>query len=294
MIALTRGDLRLELSPDIGGAVTRLAWRDIDLLRPTPLDANHAIQTSSFPLVPYANRIAHGKFNFAGRNVHLSRNWDGDAHHPLHGQGWINPWGVSALTSDSATLRFEHANTEWPWAYAAEQEITLLDERRVRIDLSVQNRDTRPMPAGLGFHPAFPAPVDTRLQAHVEGVWLVDDTFLPTRHIPSPGIVDWSANPLLADAQGMDHCHTGFKGPAVITWPHAHLQLSVTAPEWMHWLQIYVPRDKDYFCLEPVSHMPDPFHQSRPGPTGIVSVEPGKTFAGWMEIAVAPLAGKRS
>jgi aldose 1-epimerase len=286
MIALTQGDLQLELAPDIGGAITRLAWRGIDLLRPTPSGANHPIQTSSFPLVPFANRIAHGQLNFGGQNVRLSRNWDGDAHHPLHGQGWLNPWAVSSLTRDSATLRFEHASGEWPWAYSAEQEITLLDERRMRVDLSVENRDTKVMPAGLGFHPAFPARVNARLHATVDGVWLVDDTLLPKRHIPAPGIVDWNANPLLADAQGMDHCHTGFKGPAVITWPHAHLQLSITAPESMHWLQIYVPRDKDFFCLEPVSHMPDPFSRTK---TGIVAVEPGKTFAGWMEIEVMPL-----
>ena len=46
-----------------------------------------------FPLVPYANRIANGRFAFAGDEVQLRRNWDRDPH-PLHGQGWRSAWTI--------------------------------------------------------------------------------------------------------------------------------------------------------------------------------------------------------
>jgi aldose 1-epimerase len=291
MIVLARGDTRLEITPQIGGAVTRLTWRGLDVLRPTIAGANHPLQTSSFPLVPYSNRIAHGTFSFAGRNVHLHRNLEGDAH-PLHGKGWLNPWRVIDHSAEKAVLGFEHAPDDWPWSFTSEQVITLLDERRIRMEVSVHNSDARPMPAGLGFHPAFPAPADARLHADVTGVWLIDDTILPTKHLPSPGIVDWGRNPQLVDAQGMDHCHTGWKGPAVITLPASGLKLTITAGETMRWLHLYVPKERGFFCLEPVSQMPDPFNQPNLDATGIVTLEPGHAYSCWMEIEVASTSEK--
>jgi aldose 1-epimerase len=288
VIVLERGDLRLELAPEIGGAVTQLTWRGHPLLRPSVAGANHPIQTASFPLVPYVNRIADGVFEFAGQNVHLSRNWEDDAH-PLHGQGWLKPWTVSRQTDASITLRFDHPPDEWPWAYSSEQVISLVSERRVRFELSVQNRDSRVMPAGLGFHPAFPAPPDTQLEAPVDGVWLIDDTILPTKHVPATELADLSKGALLANAQGLDHCFTGFKGHAVITWPSAEMQLMISAPNQARWLQLYIPRGKDFFCLEPVTHMPDPFNQPDLAATGIVSLEPGQSYSTRLEMEVTRL-----
>ncbi len=72
MIGLARGDWLLMLRPELGAAVTRLTWRGHDILRPTRDGAAHPLETGSFPLVPYANRIDRGAFVFGGRDVVLA------------------------------------------------------------------------------------------------------------------------------------------------------------------------------------------------------------------------------
>ncbi len=52
---------RLELAPERGGSVLRLDWRGEPLLR--PLCGNTIFDVASFPLVPFSNRIARGRFN---------------------------------------------------------------------------------------------------------------------------------------------------------------------------------------------------------------------------------------
>ena len=64
MIALAAGDWRATLKPERGGAMLTLDWRGRPVFRPTPEDATDILETACFPLVPYANRIADGRFHF--------------------------------------------------------------------------------------------------------------------------------------------------------------------------------------------------------------------------------------
>ena len=64
MLSLGCGDLTLELLPDLGAAVATLRYQGRDVLRPTPRGANDPFETAAFVLVPYANRIAGGRFQF--------------------------------------------------------------------------------------------------------------------------------------------------------------------------------------------------------------------------------------
>jgi len=287
MITLTRGPLRLVLDPSLGGAIRHFTWRDRDVMRPTPAGTSHPIETASFPLVPYCNRIGNGVFAFDGRTVRLSRNWENDAH-PLHGQGWLLPWQVLSATTDSAALRFEHEPDEWPWHYLAEQTFVLSDSG-ARLGLSITNTDTRVMPAGLGFHPAFPAPPDARLHADVIGVWLIDASVLPTEQVPAPQIFDTSGEPPVAAGAGIDHCFTGWNRKAYLTLPSSGMRLALSASEQMRWFHLYIPRGRSFFCAEPVTQMPDPFRQPRLEQTGIVQLAPGETLTVWMAVDVEPL-----
>ena len=56
-IALTDGDLSLELAPALGGSVALFRLDGLDLVRPLPADATHAMQSGMFPMVPFANCI---------------------------------------------------------------------------------------------------------------------------------------------------------------------------------------------------------------------------------------------
>src|SRR3982750_2107518 len=92
---LTAGKLRIELSPSIGGAI--LGFEGAEgapsraILRKCNSSLQNVLDASSFPLVPYVNRIRDGHFTFRGREVRLAPNMAGDPS-PLHGQGGLNPW----------------------------------------------------------------------------------------------------------------------------------------------------------------------------------------------------------
>ena len=84
---LRAGDLSLTLAPDLGGSVLAFTRLGKDLLRPTPPGAADVLEAACFPLVPYANRIAEGRFTFGGRSASLAPNMAGQAHPLAHRRG---------------------------------------------------------------------------------------------------------------------------------------------------------------------------------------------------------------
>jgi aldose 1-epimerase len=245
-LVLRHEAMRLTLDPQRGGAIRDFSWRGQDILRPTPADGGaDPFDMACFPMVPYVNRIANGRFNFAGRSVQLERNWQADPH-PLHGNGWRSSWSVVAASGAQATVRFEGGADEWLGRYRCEQCFNLIDDG-LSIELSVQNLSDAPMPAMLGLHPYFNDVGHARMHAQVPRVWLTDGAALPVQETPTP--VDWRFEPTRAvDAVPLDHCFSGWNGTAVLCWPGR--TVTVRATDCSH-LHVYVPPQRDFFCIEP-------------------------------------------
>jgi aldose 1-epimerase len=271
---------RVEILPALGGALGRFVWDGRDVTRPTPPGATDVLDSGNFPLVPYCNRIPNGRFSFGGHEVALSPNLDGHPH-ALHGHGWRVAWTVESADDAHAVLSFDHAPGEWPWAYRAEQRFSL-GENGLRLDLSVTNTGDQPMPAGLGFHPYFPAGDDTRLQAGVTGVWMIDQDCLPTTHVQGAWRSDWAAGALTAVSELIDNCYTGWDGVATLSRPGA--TTTITASPDCRWLHVYSPPGADFVCAEPVANRPDPFNGQD---SGIKVLAPGETSSVWMAIAAS-------
>ena len=76
LLVLQQQQTRLTLDPQRGGVIRELSWHGHDILRPTAPEAgDDPLQTACFPMVPYVNRVAHGRFGFGGHAVQLQRNW---------------------------------------------------------------------------------------------------------------------------------------------------------------------------------------------------------------------------
>lgn len=229
---------------------------------------------AAFVLLPFCNRIAQGRASFDGEALHLTPALVGEAH-ALHGEGWITEWTVEEQTDRSAVLSLCHkpAPGKWPWAFDASQSYELVGTKLVHT-LHLHNTSDRPMPAGLGFHPYFPRADSDRFAAHVEGKWNVSDDLLPTLH-ELCSHDDYWPNQHLRDDLPLDHCFTGWDGKVTIT--RTDLRISVTASETLTHLHIYAQPGADFFCAEPVSHMPDALN--RPDHHGQMEMlEPGETF----------------
>jgi aldose 1-epimerase len=198
-------------------------------------------------MVPYANRVADGRFQFGGRQVQLARNWTQDPH-PLHGQGWHGRWRVVQMSANGVRLQFEGGGDDWPWRYRAEQRFTL-EANGLAIELSAENLGAEPMPVMLGLHPYFSNAAGTRLQARLPRVWRTDQAALPIEEIATPA--DWGFDPArpVTDLP-LDHCFAGWDGTATLHSPGQTIHLQASNCNFLH---IYVPEGRDFFCLEPQS-----------------------------------------
>ncbi len=282
MPGLASGGAVLDLLPQVGGAVGRFTVDGIDVLRPAVPGTREPLETACFPLVPFANRISNGEFLFENRRVRLPRNF-GDHPHALHGQGWQNPWTVVTLAGDRAVLAYEHKPESWPWHYRAEQRI-VLSPRALRLELILSNCGARDMPASVGFHPYFLRGPGTTLRTNVAGVWLSDETCIPTVAAGADHFVDLARGAVLADAPFVDHCHFGWSGRATVSRPGGGF-IEMTASPALHHLHVFNPRDEAVFCAEPVSAMPDAFNRTTAA-GDIRVIAPGRSMSVWMELAV--------
>jgi aldose 1-epimerase len=279
VLRLQSGGAVLDLLPEIGGAVGAFGVDGEDVLRRAPQGTADVLQTACFPLVPFFSRIADGRFDFRGEHVVLEKNF-GDHPHVLHGQGWQNPWRVEARADDNALLVYEHAAGAWPWDYRAEQRFALAPHG-MTAELRLTNTSTRAMPASLGFHPYFPR-AGTTLRADVDGVWLADETVLPTARASKLHFLDLANGADVAHAPFVDNCHFGWKGRA--EFARGPRKFVLTANPALSFLHIFAPRGEDFFCVEPVSAMPDFLrHDSRY--SGLRVLEAGEFFAVSMALA---------
>ncbi|WP_267393799.1 MULTISPECIES: aldose 1-epimerase [unclassified Sphingomonas] len=278
MISLTYAGWDVDLLPALGGAVAALRRGGADIFRPTAPGADHPLLTACFPLVPYANRIADGRFAVDGEHYALPRNVEGQDH-PLHGVGWLVPWTIDEANDRHATLRHDHAgDVHWPWAYAATQSF-MLDDDGLRVTLSVTNHDARAMPVSLGFHPYFMRGPVTTVRFAADGLWLVDAGLLPTEQVAADRLGDWAGGDTPDRATLIDNSYTGWSGEAIIGRADGDLRLAGGGTPFLH---LFMPPGEDFFCVEPVTAMPDGLNRAAP-----VLLAPGESRTIAMSVTAA-------
>ena len=281
MTEISLGDWALEVSPPVGGAIRRLTWQGQDILRPLPQGSADVLQSGCFPLVPYANRIADGRFRFGGRDVSLPV-LPSFAPHALHGDGWLAAWRQAGGDGSSIVLTYGHDAGRWPWSYAAVQTFTL-SAAGLEIALSITNTGDKAMPAGLGLHPYFVAGDDTRLFLDASSVW-ASKAGIPTGLHPPSEIVDWSVGQRVVDAPFVDHCYADWRGTARLE-DHHHT-VTITASQNAAWAHVYAPGER-FVCIEPVTHRPDAVHAADHENSGLTALEANQTLAMAMRISAA-------
>jgi aldose 1-epimerase len=264
LLSLRAGRLALDLAPQAGGSIARFTLDDaIDLLRPLPpegLAPDRGNRSACYPLVPFSNRIGHGRLAFGDQLIRLEPNWPGVSH-PMHGEGWAGPWKVMRSDRQSTELLHEHDGKRgWPFRYRARQSFRLGGDT-LTIMMSIENLERQAVPAGIGLHPFFARDDDTEICFRAAGVWLADADVLPTERIDVPPSWDFSTpRPVVT---GLDNCFEGWDGNAAIIRPRHGVRLDVQASEPFRHAVVYTPPDRAYLCVEPVSHANGQVGQSR-------------------------------
>ena len=286
-LRLSFDEWRAEIAPHIGGSILSLTHAGRTVLRPTPEEAvetGAVRRTACFPLVPYANRIADGRFRWDGRAHRLVENFPASPH-PLHGVGWRRAWHVVSADECSCVLRLEHRpqgdeQQDWPFAFDAEQKISL-GSGGLSVKLSVINSDEFAAPLGLGLHPLFPRRGSERLTFNAAGAWRNGSDMLPSLRV-SGGLWEHAAGQSI-DAQVLDNDFFGWEGVARIEAEGAD-PIRISASAIFSLLRVFTPADKDFFAIEPVSHSTDAINRS--GTAELLRMQPGAGLSGTMNIDV--------
>lgn len=273
---LHAGALRLAVRPDLGGAIAGLWHRDSPILRSVEPAALAGVrQAACYPLVPYSNRLGFRHFRWKGAEYTTQANFEGSPH-SLHGVGWMRPWDIVSSSAVDVVLSLRHeGDADWPFAFEARQYFTLTPQTMTVQMVFTNNADVA-QPVGLGWHPYFPKRERSRLHIELSDRWDADVTQLPIRKVAQPGI-DSDVSHL-----DFDNCFEGWRGPARIRDERFSLQLTSSLP----YLVVYTPQDRDYFCVEPVSHVSNAIHMADPAAHGMKTIAPGESIDAAMKLEI--------
>jgi len=286
VLSLRAGLNAIVVTPESGAAV--LGWRrgGTPMLRhalPAAAVAGDPHAMGWFPLVPYCNRIGFARFHWQGRPYQVARNF-GDSPHAIHGVGWRRAWTIEDAADDRATLHLWHdSGPAWPFAFEAAIGYRVT-EAGVEVTMAVTNRHDSDAPAGLGLHPFFPKAHNPALQFHARAAWDNAPDALPLREVALPQAWD-HATPRPVAASRLDNCFTGWDRRAAISAGPA--SLDIEAEEAFGNVQVFTPSWADFFCVEPVTHVPDAINRpDLPAGQAMHVLAPHQTLRGTIRLTV--------
>jgi aldose 1-epimerase len=283
---------------ELGGTLRALRCNGRSLVREFPR-GDQAPVWSGAVLAPWPNRIADGRYRFAGRDYQLPVN-EPERGAALHGLVARVPWDATERAASFVVLE----QTLWPspgypWQLAFALEYRLDASDGLQVTLSATNCSATAAPYGASIHPYVRA-ADGR----------VDDW---TLHLPAGEVVDVDAERLLPlGSTSPVPAETDFRTPRRIGEAQidaAFTALDPSAPrratvtddlgrgvvvgwgEESRWVQIHTADrpepdlDRSGLALEPMTCPPDAFNSG----VGLVVLDPGQTArARWTIAAVEP------
>lgn len=274
MLVLTDGDSRAELVPERGALVTRFTVEGEPILfldESTLADPTKNVRGGIPVLFPAPGVLPGGKYTVEGREVSMRR----------HGFARDLPWEVRTQEASRVVLALGHSEQtlrEFPWRFEARLTVSLVGTA-LHLSFSAENRDSRPMPLHLGYHPYFYVP-----QAHKAAARVETDASRAWDNRQG-ATVAFSGLDLTApevDMHLLDHSPQGTtleRGPGLrpveLAWSPSFTTLVV-----------WTLAGRDFVCVEPWT-APGGALQTH---QGLLTVAPGSTFSSEFEISVEPRA----
>ncbi|WP_425605706.1 aldose 1-epimerase [Pseudoxanthomonas daejeonensis] len=246
--------LRVEIAPQAGGRIAQIHYRDVAQLVGPGDGFPAAIAWGSYPMLPWAGRIRHGRFDFAGRQWQLPRNLEG---HAIHGVSMWLPWTVEAHDPHSVelSLRLPH-DLRWPFGGSARQRIEA-GPRHLAMILSVR-AGAQAMPVVLGWHPWLRKP--GRIEFHPSAIYPRDDEGIATRPTVPPTPGPW------------DDCFVNTR-EVVVHRDGQRLRLSSDCERW-----VVYDETAHSTCIEPQTGPADAFNLEPR------ILEPGESLQAWFRM----------
>ena len=195
LLRIGEGALQVEIAAAAGGRIAQIRFDGVEQLIGPEDHLPDAIAWGCYPMLPWAGRIRHGRFAFAGRDWQLPVNMGA---HAIHGVSMWLPWQVASHAARRLELSLElPRDHRWPFGGSARQTLEV-DDGTLAMTLELHAGE-QAMPATIGWHPWFRKPARVEFHpdamyprdaegigclptvAPVPGPW--DDCFLNTRGI---------------------------------------------------------------------------------------------------------------
>lgn len=255
LIALAAGNLLMEVAPQAGGRIARIARGGVAQLAGLDGSDMAMIGWGCYPMLPWAGRVRRGRFSFGGQGYQLPLNM---GMHSIHGVGFAMPWQVECQDARSLELSLELPRDEsWPFGGSACHRMEL-EEDGVLLSLAVRAGPVA-MPAMVGWHPWFLKP--DRLQFSPAAMYPRDADGIATLPVAPPSPGPW------------DDCFV-HNGAVVLERAGQRLQLTSDCTHW-----VVYDEDSAATCVEPQSGPPDAFN------TEPCVLAPGETLARWFRMS---------
>lgn len=276
-VSLTKDRWRLTLSPSAGGRITSLSSMQdrerIDWIVPVPdecrqrgFPATNWPKAGIYPLLPFSNRIRGGRFTSGNVDVRLPLH-PGEQH-ALHGFGHTAEWRLLECDVSRAEMLCTHRQGDcgWPWTFAAKQTITL-DAGSLTLVMDITNLSNdalAPMPIGAGFHPYFPRRYAQHMSFDAQQLWKDDAEHVAIGVGDVPSQHDYSAGRRIASDEELTLYFGGWNRQATLCDDQGRRLVMSTSSPLSH-LILHAPADRDYFCVEPVTHVADAVNLAQAG-----------------------------
>lgn len=296
---LTTGDghCQLELLPEHGGIINRLAFQGDDgqsLNVIAGFSSLAEIESDGMfrgiPLYPFANRLQDGCYQWLGKPYQL------DVNEPAHNNtlhGFIQHLTpvITRLAQDStrasARLDYSYAGdlSGYPFPARISMLFDLNSAGELTLELNIRNDHTDPVPVGAGWHPYY------RLGVPVNQLSLqlptVKRVHVDSRMLPTGDLSDYRdfAELTAIGATEFDTCFqvsggginpTETKVIICTTSPKVGLELwQETGEGKYNFIQVCIPPDRQSIAVEPVSCGINAFNTKH----GLVTLAPGEEWS---------------
>jgi aldose 1-epimerase len=279
---------------EVGAGLCRYAYAGTDVTVPFDPDALPP-RCSGAVLVPWPNRLRHGRYSFDGVDYQLALS-EPELDNAIHGLGRWARWTPVLHERNRLTMELDIVPQKgYPFEVRVEVTYAVHAVLGLSVTVSATNHGRNRAPFGAGFHPYLSthgAPLDaTTVQLPARQHLVLDDAQVPV------GVRSVAGTPhdlrrgkrlkqLRMDDGFTDLVVTDGRGQAIV-----RTKKSVGARLWFdktfRYLQVFTPDDLfggvPGVAIEPMTCAPDAFNSTN----GLIVLDPGGTWAGsW---GIAPL-----
>ncbi|WP_460173372.1 aldose epimerase family protein [Vulcanisaeta sp. JCM 14467] len=208
-------------------------------------------------LIPFANRVKGGEYEFEGVRYLLPKNEEG---HAIHGLVLNEEWDVVSIGENNVSLKHVLHNPGYPTELTSIVRYTLID-KGLDIEIIVRNTGLKDAPLVVGAHPYFIISGDWRLktQGSVQMCEAVNK-------IPTGRLVPFDINNTVR--REFDDCFLISNDDIVLESNYSTIRI---IRRGMPYVQIFtgVP---NAVAIEPMSGAPDAYHNGM----GLIIMKPGE------------------